>query len=95
MRVSLELEATAPDGFSEQVVRTVRENGTTLGFANNDFDGNPTRSTPFIAEVNYAAALVWNRDRSSTAYKRTLASTINECPGSRRHQARRVFRRCW
>lgn len=35
--VTLEVEATRMDGFDERTVRTVTENGTTLGFADNRF----------------------------------------------------------
>ena len=36
--VSLEIEATAEEGFSEQVTRTVSENGRTLEFASSEFE---------------------------------------------------------
>jgi len=35
--ITLEVEATRIDGFDERTVRTVTENGTTLGFADNRF----------------------------------------------------------
>ena len=35
--ITLEVEATRMDGFDERTVRTVTENGTTLGFADNRF----------------------------------------------------------
>jgi hypothetical protein len=38
VKVTLEIEAQMPDGASEQVVRTVTENGRTLKFANQGFE---------------------------------------------------------
>ena len=35
--ITLDVEATRMDGFDERTVRTVTENGTTLGFADNRF----------------------------------------------------------
>ena len=37
VRVTLEIEATVPGGVPESVVRTVKENGRTLGFDSHDF----------------------------------------------------------
>jgi predicted AAA+ superfamily ATPase len=39
VKVTLEIEAQMPDGASEQVVRTVTENGRTLKFTNHGFEG--------------------------------------------------------
>lgn len=36
--VTLEIEATLPDGASEQIVRTVTENSRTLKFTNHGFE---------------------------------------------------------
>jgi predicted AAA+ superfamily ATPase len=36
--VTLEIEATIPDGATDQIVRTVTENGTTLKFTNHGFE---------------------------------------------------------
>ena len=38
VKVTLEIEATIPDGASEQVVRTVTENGRTLKFGSSGFE---------------------------------------------------------
>ncbi|MBS7547016.1 Swt1 family HEPN domain-containing protein [Dietzia massiliensis] len=38
VRVSLEIEAEATEGFDEGTIRTVRENGTTLGLDGNSFE---------------------------------------------------------
>jgi hypothetical protein len=38
VKVTLELEAQIPDGVPENVVRTVTENGRTLGFTSHDFE---------------------------------------------------------
>ena len=38
VRITLEIEASTPDGFTENVVRTVRENGSTLRFTTNEFE---------------------------------------------------------
>jgi hypothetical protein len=38
VKVTLEIEAQMPDGASEQVVRTVTENGRTLKFTNHGFE---------------------------------------------------------
>ena len=37
-QVTLEIEATIPDGAAEQVVRTVTENSRTLKFDNSGFE---------------------------------------------------------
>ena len=38
VKVALEIEAQMPDGASEQVVRTVTENGRTLKFSSHGFE---------------------------------------------------------
>jgi hypothetical protein len=38
VRVTLEIDATIPDGAPEQVVRIVTENGRTLKFTNHGFE---------------------------------------------------------
>jgi hypothetical protein len=38
VRVTLEIEATIPEGAPEQVVRVVTENGRTLKFTNHGFE---------------------------------------------------------
>ncbi|NNG97058.1 ATP-binding protein [Gordonia araii NBRC 100433] len=38
VQITLEIETTASDGFPENVIRTVRENGTTLRFTQNEFE---------------------------------------------------------
>ncbi len=38
MRVYLEIEAVDDEGFDDSVIRTVRENGTTLGFQSQGFE---------------------------------------------------------
>jgi hypothetical protein len=38
VRVTLEIEALMPDGASEQVVRTVTENGRSLKFTSQGFE---------------------------------------------------------
>jgi predicted AAA+ superfamily ATPase len=38
VRITLEIEASTRDGFTENVVRTVRENGSTLRFTTNEFE---------------------------------------------------------
>jgi predicted AAA+ superfamily ATPase len=38
MTIQVEISATVPDGFEEQVIRTVIENGKVLGFSSNDFE---------------------------------------------------------
>ena len=40
VKVTLEIEAQMPDGASEQVVRTVTENGRTLKFTSHGFETN-------------------------------------------------------
>lgn len=39
--VTLEIEASVPDGVPDNLVRTVTENGRTLRFANQGFDRDP------------------------------------------------------
>ncbi|GED97172.1 DUF499 domain-containing protein [Gordonia crocea] len=38
VQITLDIETTAPGGFPENVVRTVRENGATLRFTQNEFE---------------------------------------------------------
>jgi len=75
LRLTLELEAESPEGFPEDLQRTITENAATLKFESHEFEGRACRVEPAPSRIPLGLTV---RPRSEP--RPTISGARVECP---------------